>query len=124
MPWLDVSSVLLDPLFCDTTLLCSRQSQSVGTDGLAINTPTVTAFTGVVTNDKGDNLQRLADGSRVQGSITIHSRFALQDGRSGYDADIVTWQGRKYTVTVVQDYSTYGAGFVDATCELIPLSGG
>lgn len=124
MPFLDVSDVLCDPEFVDRKLTCTRQAQSVGSDGLAVNTPTVTPFFGVVTSNRGDVLQRLAEGSRIQGSITIHTRFLLQDGRNGSDADLVTWQGRQYTVTNVNDYSTYGAGFVDAECDLIPLSGG
>jgi hypothetical protein len=123
MPWLDVSEVLLDPQFCDTGLTCTRNTQTVGLNGLAANTPTVTPFYGVVTSDKGDILERMAEGSRVKGSITIHTKFALQDGRSGLDADVVTWQGRKYTVSNVNDYSTYGAGFVDASCDLMPLAG-
>lgn len=124
MPWLDVSDILTDPEFVDNSLVCARNSQTVGGDGIAVNTPVSVPFSGVVTNDTGDQLMRRADGTRIEGSITIHTKFPLIDGRMGYDADVITWQSRQYTVVNVRDWSTYGAGFTAAQCELIPLSGG
>ncbi|SAL25768.1 hypothetical protein [Caballeronia telluris] len=124
MPLLDVTDVLNDPMFQDTSLTCTRQAQTIDANGMASNAQAVTRFAGVVTNDTGDQLMRRADGSRIEGSITIHTRFGLIDGKIGFDADLVTWQGRQYTVVNVRDWSTYGRGFVAAQCELIPLSGG
>lgn len=123
MPLLDVSAVLDNPMFQDQ-LSCTRNTQTVGPDGIAVNTPTVTSFSGVVTSDTGDILQRMAEGSYIKGSITVHTRFALIDGTAGKDADVVTWNGRKYTVSSVNDYSHYGRGFVAANCEPLALSGG
>lgn len=123
MPLLDVSSVLDNPMFRDD-LVCTRNTQTVGENGRAVNKPCNTSFCGVVTSDTGDLLARLAEGSYIKGSIVVHSRFVLIDGLNGKDADIVTWQGRQYTVSSVNDYSTYGRGFVAATCEPLKLSGG
>jgi hypothetical protein len=124
MPTLDVSSVLLSPEFCDTRLKCIRSSQTVGDDGIAVNTTQTTRFSGVVTADSGLDLRRDPEGSRVTGTISIITMFFLQDGKSGEAADIVCWQGRQYTVIDVQDYSRYGRGFIEAKAELIPVSGG
>jgi hypothetical protein len=123
-PALDVTSVLLDPYFVTKGLTCVRNSQVIDDNGIATNTPTTFTFNGVVTNDTGDLLVRLAEGSRVQASITIHTRFKLQDGKSGLDADLITYKGNNYTITNVADWSDYGRGFVCASAELIPLSGG
>jgi hypothetical protein len=123
MPGLDVSDVLSDPDFADSTLVCRRQTQTVSNSGIASNTLTTIPFTGVVTSDAGDVLERLAAGAYIRGSITIHTSFALRDGSIGGDADIVIWQGRQYTVTDVNDYTSWGAGFVGARCELVPFSG-
>jgi len=123
MPLLDVSSVLDNPMFKDD-LVCTRNTQTVGEDGRAVNNPCQTPFSGVVTSDTGDILTRLAEGSYIKGSIVVHSRFVLIDGLSGMDADIVTWQGRQYTVSSVNDYSRFGRGFVAASCEPLKLSGG
>lgn len=123
MPLLDVSEILLDIDFVDS-LVCSRNTQTVGDDGIAVDARNSTPFYGVVTNNSGDLLLRLAEGSRISGSITVHSQFLLQGGSDGLDADVVTWNGRQYTVTSVNDWSRFGKGFTAANCELIPLSGG
>ncbi|HDR9199284.1 TPA: hypothetical protein QDB48_000555 [Burkholderia vietnamiensis] len=123
MAFLDVTEVLLDPDFMDTGLICNRMAQTVDDHGRAQNTAASTPFAAVVTSDKGDILHRKADGSRIIGSITLHTMFRLMDGSSGYDADEVEWSGRTYTVVNVNDYSHFGRGFVCATCDLKPLSG-
>jgi hypothetical protein len=123
MPLLDVAEVLLDPDFVDS-LVCTRNTQTVSEKGLATDVQTSTPFYGVVTNNTGDLLMRLAEGSRISGSITVHSQFNLIAGADGIDADIVTWDGRQYTVTNVGNWSRFGRGFTAANCELIPLSGG
>ncbi|SEI98886.1 hypothetical protein SAMN04244579_02715 [Azotobacter beijerinckii] len=124
MALLDVTEVLLDPDFMDTSLVCRRMAQSVGDDGRAESVENQIPFAGVVTSDKGDILERLSGGERKKGSITIHTVFRLSSG-SGSDgiADIVTWQGRDYTVSNVNDYNHFGRGFVAASCDLLPLAG-
>lgn len=124
MPNLDVSSVLTDPMFADGSLRCIRQKQTVGDNGIAVSTTQTLPFVGVVTAASGTVLEREAEGSRVSGSINIITRFWLEDGKTALAADIVTWKGRRYTVADVQDYTSYGVGFIQATCELLPISGG
>jgi galactose-6-phosphate isomerase len=122
MALIDVSEILSDPDFADV-LICERIAQTVGEDGIAVNTPSLFTFVGVVTNDAGDQLDRGGGGERMTGNITVHSAFRLQQGAPGFTADIVRFKGRRYTVSQVGDYSHMGAGFVAATCDLIPLSG-
>jgi hypothetical protein len=123
MPNLDVTDLLTDPDFVDRTLLCNRGVQLVGADGLAQNTVTAIPFQGVVTSLRGSELERTPDGERITGSILIVTRFILIDGKHGLTADVIQWRGARYTVTDVNDYSSYGRGFVQAVCELKPLSG-
>lgn len=123
MPFLDVLDAILDPDFMDLTLTVTRNAQTVGNDGIAVITPTTTPFYGVVTSLSGSVLHRVAEGEHISDTITIHSQFKLIDGQSGYDADVVNWQGLQWTVTNVNDYSTFGRGFVSATCTLRQLSG-
>ncbi|AIT19997.1 hypothetical protein BTN_2313 [Burkholderia thailandensis E254] len=123
MAFLDATEVLLDPDFMDTGLICNRMTQTVDGHGRGQNTAASTPFAAVVTSDKGDILHRNADGSRIIGSITLHTTFRLLDGSLGQDADEVVWAGRTYTVVNVNDYSHFGRGFVCATCDLKPLSG-
>ncbi len=123
MPFLDVAEILLDPDFWESNLFCLRTSQTVGANGLAINTPVSIPFGGVVTEVSGADMVRNAVGELITGSILICTRFPLIDGKNGLTADIVQRQTRSYTVTNVQDYTRYGRGFVEATCELLPLGG-
>jgi hypothetical protein len=111
-------------MFVTKGLRCIRQTQSVDDEGIATNTPATTTFSGVITNDSGDVLARSGEGSKIQASITIHTRFQLRDGKDGQDADEVIYRGNRYTIVNVADWSDYGRGFVCASAELIPLSGG
>lgn len=114
----------MSPEFQTPGLICRRQTQVVGVDGLAVRQETTKTFSGVVTTPGGNSLMRRAEGEHITESIVIHSRYPLMTGSVGRSADIVTWQGNNYTVTGVRDYSTYGRGYTRAECELIPLSGG
>lgn len=123
MALLDVTEVLFDPDFMDSGLVCKRSVQAVGDNGRTTTTDTVMQFSGVVTSDKGDILERLAGAERKKGSITIHTTFLLTAGTGNTTADVVTWQGKNYTVSNVNDYGHFGRGFVCATCDLLPLAG-
>ena len=123
MPLLDVSDVLLDPDFCDTTLQCERYTASVDSNGRGTKTQTLVGFAGVITSDRGERLVRNAVGEHATDTISIITRFKLRDAGTGVTADIVRWNGNRYTVVSVNDYSTYGRGFVETICEMIPLSG-
>lgn len=123
MPFLDTSDVLCDPDFCDTTLMCARSVVNANEQGVGTAVTRTFGFSGVVTSDSGDVLKRVPAGEYVVGSILICTRTKLIEAAKGYTADIVSWNGNDYTVATVNDYSTYGVGFVEAICELIPLSG-
>jgi len=123
MALLDVTDILSDPDFMNTGLVCERTSQTVGEDGIAVNTVRLITFSAVVTNDSGDILERIASGERVKGNITLHTKFVLTDGDDGLTADVVRWRGKRYTVSNVADYSHFGRGFTVANCDIIPLAG-
>lgn len=123
MPQLDVSELLTDIDFWEGGMICLRQPQKVGSDGLAVNTPVPIKFGGVVTQVAGTDLRRGMDGEMITGSILIVTRFKLLDGKSGFSADIVVRETRQYTVANVLAYSKFGRGFVEATCDLLPLAG-
>lgn len=124
MPTLDVTDVLLSPEFLDTTLVVKRNEQTVDEDGFARNTTTETQFGGVVTVDRSLEARRMQAGQVINGAILIVTTYRLSSGNTGIDADIVTYRGRDYRVTFVDPYTAYGAGFVQAHCELQPFDGG
>ncbi|AZI87559.1 head-tail adaptor [Kosakonia sp. CCTCC M2018092] len=124
MPTLDVSDVLMSPEFLDMSLVVTRSAQSVDKDGFPQNTLTQTSFGGVVTVDRSLEARRMQAGQVIGGAILIITTFRLTNGNTGVDADIVTYRGRDYRVTFVDPYTAYGAGFVQAHCELQPFDGG
>ncbi|MFI7997882.1 head-tail adaptor [Serratia marcescens] len=124
MPLLDVTEVLLDPDFVDTTLVCHRQIQSQDDDNFTTNTQQDIPFSGVVTVDRSLEARRMAAGQNINGAILIVTQFRLTQGQPGFDADVVTYRGREYRVTFVDPYTAYGAGFVQAHCELMEFDGG
>ncbi|WP_208951192.1 head-tail adaptor [Rahnella sp. ChDrAdgB13] len=124
MPNLDVTEILSDPDFADFSLVVTRNIQTVDRQGFAANTPTSTTFTGVVTVDRSLEARRMQEGQVVTGAILIVTTERLTQGQTGRDADIVTYQNRDYRVTFVDPYTAFGAGFVQAHCELLPFDGG
>jgi len=123
MALLDVSDVLTDPDFVDGGLVCYRREQIIGTNGMATNTETQFTFSAVVTSASGFELNREPDGEFIKGLITVHTKFALQDGAAGLTADEILWQGKRYTVEKIDNYTHFGRGFIAAVCALKPLAG-
>lgn len=130
MPLLDVTEVLLDPDFVDFSLVCRRQIQTTDDDNFPINTPQEIPFSGVVTVDRSLEARRMAAGQNINGAILIVTQFRLTQGSKSIndgpnlDADLVIYNGGLYRVTFVDPYTRYGAGFVQAHCELIGQEGG
>ncbi|WP_312058773.1 head-tail adaptor [Pantoea septica] len=130
MPFLDVTDVLLDPDFADYSLVCHRQIQTMDDDNFPTNTSQAIPFSGVVTVDRSLEARRMASGQNISGAILIVTQFRLTQGQPAgagaprLDADIVTYNGRNYRVTFVDPYTSYGAGFVQAHCELVEFDGG
>lgn len=123
MASLDVSFLLTDPDFADT-LTARRLAQSVGSNGRAVSIATDADFVGVAFPGTGNLLVRGPDGERVSADMTVATMHPLSAGSDGNPADEVVWRGSRYTVKSVQDYSNWGAGFVLALCDLIPVGGG
>lgn len=124
MPDIDVTDVLFDPDFCDTTLTYRRRTVKVDDDGYAETTTVTQPFSGVVTVDRSIEAQLRMAGQTVNGCILIITTTRLTSGGTGQLGDIVTYQNREYLVKSVGPYTAYGAGFVQAHCELTPIDGG
>lgn len=124
MPNLDVTDVLFDPDFCDTSLLVTRRFQQTDADGITASVEEKSGFSGVVTVDRSLENRRMQAGQAIGGAILVVTIERLSNGETGRDADIVTYQNRDYRVSFVDPYTAYGAGFVQAHCELLPFDGG
>lgn len=121
MAALDMSDAF-DPEFMDP-LVCERNRQTVGVNGRAVDSVARVPFLGVVTNDTGDTLTRGTDSARVAAGINVTTSYQLRMDDAHHDADVVEWDGRRYTVTNVKGYGTYGSGFCIATCAALSPAG-
>ena len=117
LPLLDVTDAILDPDFCQP-LTIYRATETVGQNGRATVTEVLVnpAPIGVIApTSSGDSLMR-PDGSVETSTLEIHVyNFYLRGPSSGYEPDIVMFQGIRYTVAANQDFSQFGAGFTSAT---------
>lgn len=122
MPRLDVNDLLFDPDFA-TTFDVTRKTQLVGDDGRAAFVTDVTPkVVGVVYPASGKQLVRGSDGEMVQGDITIVTPFKLTNGKGDLDADVISWNGSRYTIKGTNDYSQFGRGFIIAVGQLLPVN--
>lgn len=124
MPNLDVTDVLFDLDFCDTRLLVTRRFQRTDADGITTSVEEKSGFLGVVTVDSSLENRRMQAGQVIGGAILVVTTERLSNGETGRDADIITYQSRDYRVSLVDPYTAYGAGFIQAHCELLPFDGG
>lgn len=118
MPLLDVTDVLSDPDFADTITI-TRAVETVDSHGRAqIATQTFANVVAVITAGQGDVLKYFPEMANIQGAILIHTTFLLTSASETSRADTVTWQGRDYQVTGLNDWSTFGIGFIMAVGTL------
>lgn len=72
-----------------------------------------------------NKLDRRPEAQSTTKDIEVICRFALRaaskdDGKT-FQADLIEWTGTRYTVTKVDDYSQYGAGFTHAQATAQPV---
>lgn len=116
MPALDVSAVLLDPLFIDAAE-CVRRAEIVNEYGESCLTETRLPFYGVFTAKDGSFLQREEEAGRESEVITCHTKFPLAGAQAGKQPDVVIWAGAEYTVIRRYNWSRFGGGFVAVDLE-------
>lgn len=120
LPQNEVTEVLFDPDFASSFDVV-RYTNARGPTGRGVSTVAIQKqnVSGVIYPDKGRNLQRLGLGQKNVDSIRVVTTYRLSPGSQGLDADIVAWNGAHYTVVAIADWSQYGAGFVEATCDML-----
>ncbi len=97
-----------------------RRVETVGSDGRSTISPTTfLGITGTVGPASGRELDRLPDLDLSRSTISIVTTFRLQNTSPGRLPDHVIWHGDTYQVLSSSDYTAYGAGFVQAVCQMV-----
>ena len=125
-PSLSFEDVLSSPEFTDVITVTVNQGV-IGAGGLDVVTPSAPVTTWAIVVPGKSNLRRADDGSRVTAYIEVFTAYPLSQGyktddASYRDADTILWHGRVYSVMVIEDYSAFGAGWIKAGCDLLPIS--
>lgn len=111
---LDVAEILDDPDFVDMVSVV-RRSQVVDEHGRAtISSTTIKGVVMAISPTGRNDVERLDDSQKQLRSIKAVTRFRLQGPTVGMHADMVSWQGSMYLVAVVDPYTQFGGGFVEA----------
>lgn len=120
MPFLDVSSVLLDPDFADRFTVI-RRVESVSDYGRRVLSLTNLPAVGVVTMASPDDLKRVPEGQTFDRTLSIVSKFPFFGASVGYQPDLVLWYGDLYIVVALDPYPQFGAGFSQVIVGSIDL---
>ena len=124
-PLIDVSDAITSPMLADQFKVI-RRTQTMGNNGRAsfTNAAPVNAC-GTVYPSNANDLKRFPDLQFVGKTITVITRFALRSASeitgTDYAPDLVQWHGDNFIVAALEDWSSYGPGFVFAICESADL---
>lgn len=122
MPLLDVSDAILDPMFCDE-LTVTRRPYTTSDEGRVVATEQTFYVPAVVTQGNPSPMEQQPDDQIGKSFITVHAYdFQLYDpitgSASSYLPDIINYNGNRYIVTSVLNWSQYGNGFTMAAAML------
>jgi hypothetical protein len=121
MPQLDLSDIILDPLFA-SEFQVQRRAEVINNFGENnFQTWLHDPVWGVVAPVSPSDLARMPDAQIDRKTISIVTKFRLQLATPGYQADLVIWHRDTYVVISVRDWSSYGAGFIEAVAQSMDL---
>lgn len=120
MSALDVSELLVDPDVAGTGFTVIRREEIINDNGRSVVTENRITAAGSVFPTGDNSLAREAAFQAQGKSLTVVTLFRLrgvaQGGGKQYQPDLVEWNGSRYTVREVEDFTRYGAGFIKADC--------
>lgn len=120
---IDVSELMDDPDFVDGVTVF-RRSTAVGANGrqtiTEIRTDNVNA---IVQPASGNTVANLPEGSRIDGAMSVWTRFALRAIATGVQPDEIEWRGRRYVVATLNAFDNWGVGYTNATMTLKTVPG-
>lgn len=127
VPTLNVDDVFLGPEFMSDVLV-NRISEIVDSYGRVVRMPVQMTAQAVVLATTPNDLQRLPEEEYQLKSIALYSPFRFQgpaeDPVSGARThpDEIQWHGSTYVVRLLDDWTSYGKGFVHVVAvSIVPV---
>jgi hypothetical protein len=123
MPYLDVTSLLIDPMIAGEAFTVVRRLDGISATGNVQTLKTYLPARGSIGPVPPDQLDRQPDQQFQGKTLGVVTAFRLsgaaQVAGTRYQPDIILWKGGSYVVTALDDYTQYGAGMVQAVCTSI-----
>lgn len=117
MPQLDLREALLDPMMVDFFAVVRRQ-ESITQKGRSSTVKRRFNTFGIVDAASPNDLDRLEDYQFQTKAISVVTQFKLrgvsQQSKKNYQPDLIFWASDYFLVRTVEDYSRYGAGWIQA----------
>lgn len=111
----DVSFLVTDPDFADPIKVI-RKTQSLNDYGEAVYTEKTYSLTGVVQPITGEALERLPEGARQNGAVTVWTQFEFQTQATGGHADTLIWKGKRWQALSNAPWTNFGNGYTETIC--------
>lgn len=127
MPDIDVTDILEDPFVAGEGFWVYRRAEDVNAHGRSEIVGAWLPAAGSVT-PTGDNSLIREEAFQTQAkTIKVITTFRLRgQSRTGagqnYQPDLVYWEGDFYLVRVLDDFSKFGAGMMEADCSSIDFN--
>ena len=114
-PQLDITELMTDPDFVGEMLQISRISQA-NSLGENIITQCTTVTVGSVQPASGKMIERLPEAERIGNFMSFWLKGVIVASAPGKYTDILSFQGQRFQVKTVFDWSTWGAGWSEGLC--------
>ena len=113
---INVAKAITDPRFSQPFKVFRKSGEWI--KGRFIESEKEISMIGVIAPSKPKEIEMIPEGDRVGGEITIHTTRKLyttrsidtaeDNGENQGTSDIIEWQGERYKLYQVNDYSQYG----------------
>ena len=107
---IDLSDIAMDPDLSQPYIIHRKSGTWV--NGRPVETEASINTYGVVTNANPKELMQLPEGDRVAGVMVFYNLQPIHTSNSSGTSDQIEWNGNRYRVSTVYDYS--GQGFYKA----------
>jgi hypothetical protein len=124
-PLVNISLAITSPMLADQFSVI-RRTQTVGNNGRAsFTSATPQNACGTVYPSNKNDLERFPNLQVMGKALSVVTRFALRGesevAGTDYAPDIVQWHGDNFVVVDLQDFSSWGNGFILAICQSMDL---
>lgn len=130
MPDIDVSDLLFDSDIAGESFQVVRRQETIGSNGVSNLTQTTfplpgdDPIVGSVTPTGDNSLVRQEAFQTQSNTILVITTFRLRgpskdSGGASFQPDIVVWSGNQYVVRSLNEWTSFGVGFVAAECASI-----